>query len=109
MYIQKTPQNIRIPARRYIVLVYQAGIANVFHVPDLSFTSHDATGQYQDRRRIYQGDFRSAENICYGLGLAGRIVRSVGCNMAGDIALQDWTTDLDSLPFSDMFHPQAWN
>lgn len=82
-----------------LVLVYQGGLANVFQV------------EYKTpfNQRIYQGDFRTAENICYGAGLAGAVVRTSACNMAGDIAGQCWTTDLDSQPFSDKFHPQNWN
>jgi hypothetical protein len=105
--IASTPSKIRLSKRNgtlRAVLVYQAGIANVFHV-----TSFNLSDFGRDGRRIYQGDFRTAESICYGLGLAGAVVRSAGCNMAGDIASQTWTEDLDSLPFSDNFRPQTWN
>lgn len=94
-----------------IMLVYQAGIANVFRVAVFNLAA-DAGGLADGDRqaqRIYQGDFRTAESICYGMGLAGAIVRSAACNRAGDIAGQTWTEDLDAQPFSDKFCPQVWN
>lgn len=105
------PQGIAIPRQRDIAVVYQGGLINVFHIPrGVNATmSKDTTGQWADRRRIFQGDYRTGESIAYGLGLAGRVVRSFGCNMAGDIALQAWTTELDDLPFCGQFHPQMWN
>ena len=60
-------------------LVYQGDIANVFEVKAFNLQDYG-----RNARRIYQGDFRTAECICYGLGLAGCIVRSAACNMAGD-------------------------
>lgn len=96
------PQRIGEPTR--VVLVYQAGICNVFHV-----TSFNLSDYGRDAVRIYQGDFRTGESICYGLGLAGAVVRTAACNQAGDIARAHWSEDLDSQPFSEKFHPQAWN
>ncbi len=87
-----------------LMLVYQAGIANVFNVSGFGL-GRDTTV----RKRIYQGDFRTAEKICYGAALAGAIVRTAACNMVGDIIGQTWTDDLDSQPFSEKFHVQAWN
>lgn len=63
-------------------LVYQVGIANVF----LS----EGEGMDSKRTRVYQGDYRSAENISKGIRLAGVPVTVWHCDMAGDIALQDW-------------------
>ncbi len=84
-----------------LMLVYQAGIANLFEVDTFSL----APTQPCTRRRIYQGDFRTAENIAIGAKIAGAEVRTAGCNMAGDIAECIWTYELDELPFSDQFHP----
>lgn len=96
------PRSVAEPLR--IVLVYQAGICNVFHV-----TSFNLSDFGRDAVRIYQGDFRTGETLCYGLGLAGAVVRTAACNQAGDIARAHWSEDLDSQPFSEQFHPQAWN
>jgi hypothetical protein len=87
-----------LPTVTHAALVYQAGIANVF---DCTLT--------RDRSRIYQGDFRTAEMICYGLGRAGCFVRTYACNQAGDILSASWDTPLSDAPFSDKFHPQTWN
>lgn len=100
-----------------LMLVYQAGIANVFQVEDFAAdVTDDDPGCNNAKRsadrvakRIYQGDFRTAETLCYGAALAGAIIRSAACNMAGDVSLWQWTRDLDVQPFSDKFHPQAWN
>jgi hypothetical protein len=93
-----------LPTTKRAMLVYQAGIANVFDVKSFN------RGTYgRDARRIYQGDFRTAESIAYGLGLAGAKVRTAACNEAGDIVDRTWSGDLDAQPFSDKFHPQAWN
>jgi hypothetical protein len=104
------PKPIQIPTNNGValrlVLVYQAGLANVFSVPQCLGCEAPTD---RNASRIYQGDFRTAESICYGAGLAGAIVRTFACNMAGDISYQPWTADLDSQPFSDRFHPQVWN
>jgi hypothetical protein len=78
------------------MLVYQAGIANVFKV-----TSFNLSDFGRDAKRLYQGDFRGAVQLSRGLGLAGVTVRTAACNMAGDIARSHWTEDLESQPFSD--------
>lgn len=62
------------------LLVYQAGIANVFKVE--TFNLH---GVDSGRERILQGDFRTCENFAKGLAFAGWSVGSVGCNKAGDV------------------------
>lgn len=81
-------------------LVYQAGIANVFQVSCLNLSDFG-----RNAKRLKQADFRSCENFAAGLAAGGHIVHSCGCNMAGDIAKQHWTDDLDSLPFSESFRP----
>jgi hypothetical protein len=81
-----------------IMLVYQAGIANVFKVDSFNLADYG-----RDALMIYQGDFRGAIMFAHGAGYAGAIVRTAGCNMAGDIEHQKWTQDFDLLPFSDQF------
>lgn len=77
-------------------LVYQAGIANVFKITEISLTE-------KVRERVYQGDFKSAENLVRGAKMAGAQTAVFACNMAGDIAKQNWTCNLDIQPFSDKF------
>ena len=84
----------------YAVLVYQAGIANVFEVDCLNMADFG-----RNARRIEQGDFRTCENFAKGLAHAGYTVATAGCNQAGDIVSARWTTDLDTLPFSEKFRP----
>ena len=86
--------------RLRFALVYQAGIANIFQVDCFNLNSFG-----RNERRIFQGDFRGAECIAHGLGLAGAVVQSLACNKAGDIDKQDWTTDLEAQPFSEKFSP----
>ena len=81
-------------------LVYQAGIANVFEVDCFNLSPFG-----REARRLIQADFRTCEAFAAGLAAAGYHVSTAGCNMAGDIAGQKWTEDLDSLPFSDKFQP----
>lgn len=78
------------------ILVYQAGIANVFEVE-----SFNIADEGRNARRCYQGDFHGAIWYARGLAAAGCIVRTAACNQAGDIAQSTWTLDLDSQPFSD--------
>ncbi|MES2367360.1 MAG: hypothetical protein V4563_15900 [Pseudomonadota bacterium] len=82
------------------VLVYQAGIANVFAVDCFNFVASGRTAT-----RLLQSDFRTAEAFARGLAAAGTRVASAGCNMAGDIARCGWSADLDAQPFSDKFSP----
>lgn len=84
-------------------LVYQGGIANVFTVD--SFSSH-AIGR--NAKRVYQGDFHTAESIARGAALAGAIVRTLACNQAGDIAAAPWTKDLGEQPFCEKFRPVTY-
>lgn len=85
-------------------LVYQAGIANVFEVD-----CHNLSNFGRNARRLYQGDFRGAENFARGMGAAGTIVQTAACNMAGDISTFEWSDDLDAQPFSDSFRPVKCN
>ena len=85
---------------KYAVLVYQAGIANVFAVDCLNMS-----GYGRNARRLIQQDFRTCESFALGLSTAGVKVATAGCNQVGDITESKWTTDLDSLPFSDRFRP----
>jgi len=78
------------------MLVYQAGIANVFAVRCLNLCDYG-----RDALRLYQGDFHSARMYAVGLGAAGVVVRTAACNMAGDIARYRWTEDLQSQPFAE--------
>lgn len=85
--------------KRVIFLVYQAGIANVFAAPS------NALMDFSKRVRLLQSDFHSCELFARGMGQAGERVRTRACNMAGDIALQPWSLDLENQPFSDRFSP----
>ena len=82
------------------VLVYQAGIANVFEVECFNMVSFG-----RDAKRLLQSDFRTCESFASGLKAAGVKVTSVHCNMAGDIVDAKWNDDLSEAPFSDQFHP----
>ena len=83
-----------------LVLVYQAGIANVFEVAAFA-TDH---GPQRKAKRVLQSDFRACENFARGAKYAGAEVTTMGCNQAGDITTAQWTVALDSLPFGDQFH-----
>lgn len=80
------------------VLVYQAGIANVFKV-----TSFNLADYGRDAERLMQGDFSSCENYARGLRAAGVNVKVAHCNMAGDIACQRWSENLEDAPFREAF------
>jgi hypothetical protein len=86
------------------MLVYQAGIANVFTVQAFNLAPDG-----REARRVYQGDFRGAEQLARGMGIAGAIVRTAACNQAGDIVNATWSDDLDAQPFSDKFSPVRVN
>jgi hypothetical protein len=83
---------------RKLMLVYQAGIANIFAVDDfhLATANRKATAS-----RVYQGDFKIAEAILHGAWMAGAKVSAACCNMAGDITYQDWNADFDAAPFRE--------
>ena len=75
-----------------LVLVYQAGIANIFQI--------QSDGKF---KRILQSSFKECEWFMRGAQFAGVDVDVAGCNMAGDIIDRAWTRNLESLPFSDKF------
>jgi len=85
------------------VLVYQAGIANVFSVKSFDLRKGEDRGE----ARLLQHAFRSCEDFARGLAAAGVTVRVASCNQAGDIALHDWTPGLDDCPFRDSAHPNT--
>jgi hypothetical protein len=97
-------KTLKTLAQRRFVLVYQAGIANVFEVASFNMGTWG-----REASRVYQGDFRTAEAIANGLGIGGHCVRSAHCNQAGDIAGAKWDTNLDDAPFSDKFRPVKAN
>lgn len=86
---------------RKAVLVYQAGIANVFMVD----TFNMADDGLRNARRILQHAFSPCEFFARGLGAAGFIIRSAQCNETGDITNSHWSDDLEEAPFSDSFLP----
>ena len=95
----------RLDAKKLrIVLVYQAGIPNVFRV-----TSFNLSDYGRDAKRIMQSDFKSCESFAIGCGYSGAIVKVAACNQAGDVVGARWTTDLESQPFSDKYNSGLLN
>ena len=86
--------------QRKAVLVYQAGIANVFLVENV-FETHEG----RNAHRLAQSDFNSCEMYARGLKYAGFRVESAHCNMAGDVAEQKWNFDLSEALFRESMHP----
>jgi len=82
------------------VLVYQAGIANVFAVNSFNLADYG-----RDAKRLMQADFRTCEAYARGLRDAGVTIGTLACNAAGDIAHLKWSDDLSAQPFSDGFRP----
>lgn len=80
------------------VLVYQAGIANVFRVD--CFNLADVR---RNAERLYQGSFRSAVTFAKGIQATGTEVKTSACNQAGDIRQALWSEDFNSQPFNDQF------
>src|SRR5579872_1898597 len=85
---------------RRAILVYQAGIANVFVVDCLNLSPYGRNAQ-----RLIQADFRTCEAFARGLAVAGALVSSAYCNQAGDIINVKWCAELNEAPFSNEFHP----
>lgn len=81
---------------KYAMLVYQGGIANVFAVDCLNLSSFG-----RNAKRLIQSDFVTCRAFARGMGVAGCIVRTAWCNMAGDITDCTWTEDVEDQPFSD--------
>ena len=86
------------------MLVYQAGIANVFAVDTFNLADFG-----RNAKRLMQADFRTCEAFARGLGAAGTVVLSAQCNMAGDIAQRPWSDNLEEAPFHDKFSPVVAN
>ncbi|MHC5062253.1 MAG: hypothetical protein ACYTFK_14445 [Planctomycetota bacterium] len=82
------------------VLVYQAGLANVFEVDSFNLSDYG-----REARRIMQSDFYTCEVFARGLAHAGYRVGSASCNMAGDIINQKWTHGTADCPFRDITQP----
>ena len=82
------------------VLVYQAGIANVFAVEAFNMSDYG-----RDAKRLIQHAFGPCESFARGLAAAGTRVVTAHCNETGDITNRTWSEDLDAAPFSDQFHP----
>lgn len=80
-------------------LVYQSGIANLFQVPSLEFYAEGRN------KRVFQGDFRTAEAMARGAILAGGEVRVASCNVAGDIADLVWAQGMSNCPFRECANP----
>lgn len=76
------------------ILVYQAGIANLFEV-DRLVRHADSTAV-----RVFQGAFRTAEAMARGVMLAGAELRIASCNIAGDCSTAEWVRGTGGTPFS---------
>lgn len=85
----------------FAVLVYQAGLANVFSVSNISEVSARRT----DVHRLLQSDFRTCEAYVRGLAAAGVEVCSMHCNQAGDITHQTWSEHVSDAPFYENMRP----
>ena len=83
-----------------VVLVYQAGIANLFEVAGFNMAAYG-----RDARRIVQSDFRTCENIARGMQMAGVTVMIASCNRAGDIIDEKWVDGLEDCPFREAARP----
>lgn len=83
-------------------LVYQASIANVFH---LTGPGSILDGNNRRAVRLMQADFAACENYARGLACAGTVVKTYACNKAGNIVDSPWSDNLDEQPFSDKFRP----
>jgi hypothetical protein len=86
------------------MLVYQAGIANVFAVDSFNIADYG-----RNARRLLQHAFSPCEHFARGLAAAGVVVRTAACNQAGDIVNALWSLDLEAQPFSDNFNPVSEN
>lgn len=86
---------------QYAVLVYQAGIANVFSVECLNAATFG-----REAKRLYQGSFRECESFALGIAATGAPVCSMWCNEAGDIINSRWNHhDLCDAPFFESMRP----
>lgn len=81
------------------MLVYQAGIANVFRVENFGLSRTDRGEQ----KRMLQHAFDACGWYVRGMVDAGAEYRVAVCNMAGDIADREWSYDLESAPWNEKF------
>jgi len=82
------------------VLVYQAGIANVFAVDSFNMADYG-----RNAKRLLQDAFGPCEWYARGLAYAGIKVCSMHCNQAGDIMAAKWSDNLEDAPFFDKMCP----
>lgn len=94
----------KIRSTRKAVLVYQAGIANVFAVDSFNMSDYG-----RNAKRLLQHAFSPCEYFARGLAAAGFTIRTAHCNQAGDIVNAQWSEDLDAAPFCESFHPITAN
>ena len=85
---------------RKAVLVYQAGIANVFAVDSFNLADYG-----RNAKRLIQADFHTCQSFAQGLSVAGIKVTSCACNQAGDIRESHWSDSLADAPFFDKMCP----
>jgi hypothetical protein len=83
------------------VVVYQAGIANVFEVENFDA---EASGR-GNCRRLLQHAFGPCEWFARGLRSAGTHIASAHCNRAGDITDAKWDFDLTEAVFREAMMP----
>ena len=93
----------RVQRTRKAVLVYQAGIANVFAVDCFNLSPFG-----RNARRLIQSNFRTCEAFARGLAAAGVQVATAACNEGVDIVNRPWQTSLQDAPFCDSFRP-VWH
>ena len=90
------------------VLVYQAGIANVFRVEAFNMADYG-----REAHLMIQADFHTCEVYARALARCGTVVRSAWCNMAGSIAGQPWKEvairSSGEGPFNDKWRPVISN
>jgi len=78
-----------------LVLVYQAGIANVFQRHGKKHFTYS---------RELQNTFNVCENFCRGARYMGATIITAWCNEAGDIAERHWNfSNFENAPFCENF------
>ena len=82
------------------VLLYQAGIANVFKVDSFNLSDYG-----RDAERLIQGSFGQCETFARGLVAAGATVTTAHANVAGDASRVKWSDDISEAPFRESFSP----
>lgn len=89
-------KKVKLGSTRKAVLVYQAGIANVFAIDCFNI---DPFGR--NAKRLLQHAFLPCAYYARGLAAAGVVVRTLFCNYAGDITDVRWSEDIEDSPFRD--------